>query len=395
MKLNTLPSQGRRGAIAPLAAFSLIFLIGMVAFSVDVSWMVSTQTELQNAADAAALAAASALPDYYVQYYLPNVTDAQKTTILANASTAAKTAARNCVAYHGAGGVSTLLLDETNDIQFGTMDSSLTYSSTYTFPNTVTVTVRRASTNNNTNGALNLFFAPIIGTRSVNLKASASATTYSGTMTSLQSPAGVLPMTYDIRDWNAFLATGRDPDGVLTTGSDGLPQLVVYPSVKDTGNFGELSLDDSHNGSSEIRGWIDNGISQAEVDDLTSSGLIPLTPDVDTWDWVGNTGFRSSVVQEINPHSGQTYILPLFKAYQYESTGVDYEAGNGNGSHYNYNIVGFVGIKIVSDPSDNRQVIIQPAAVVEPDSAFTSVAPTTAPASGSLPTTFSQTKLTR
>src|SRR4051794_39771677 len=98
--------EQRRGAMAPLAAFTMIFLIGMVAFAVDVSWMVSTETELQNAADASALAAVAQLTDYYVQYNLPNLSNGIKNTILTNAYAAARSAARNCAAYNGAGGLS-------------------------------------------------------------------------------------------------------------------------------------------------------------------------------------------------------------------------------------------------------------------------------------------------
>ena len=203
----------------------------------------------------------------------------------------------------------------------------------------------------------------------------------------------MLPMTYDVAFWDNFLSTGKDVDGNITLGSDGLPQLVVYPSNKSTGNFGELSLNDSHNGSSEIRGWIQNGIAQADVNDLTSSGLIPLSShNANSWDWNGNPGFRSSVVQEVNDRSGQTFILPLFKAYN--SSTDDYQAGTGNGSHYDYNIVRFVGVKIVSDPSDNRQVVIQPAAVTDSDMIFSSLNPVGSGGSGVV-TTFGVSKLTR
>src|SRR5262245_3918681 len=135
----------RKGAIAPMAGFLIIFMVGMVAFAVDVSWMVATETELVNTADAAALAAAGSMPDYFVQYYLPNVTQSQKDTVLTNALSAARTAANTCAGYNGAGGMSSLkVLDA--DVVFGYMDSNLNYSSTYTaFPNTVTVTVRRDS----------------------------------------------------------------------------------------------------------------------------------------------------------------------------------------------------------------------------------------------------------
>ena len=51
----------RRGAVAPLAAILLVPLLGMVAFAVDSGWMVLARSDLQNAADAAALAGAQQL----------------------------------------------------------------------------------------------------------------------------------------------------------------------------------------------------------------------------------------------------------------------------------------------------------------------------------------------
>jgi len=51
----------RRGKIVVMAAFLLIFMMGMVAFGVDVGYMALTKTELQCSTDAAALAGAGEL----------------------------------------------------------------------------------------------------------------------------------------------------------------------------------------------------------------------------------------------------------------------------------------------------------------------------------------------
>ena len=47
-----------RGVIAPMTAFLMVFLLGMAAFAVDVGSMYSEHSQLQNGADAAALAIA-------------------------------------------------------------------------------------------------------------------------------------------------------------------------------------------------------------------------------------------------------------------------------------------------------------------------------------------------
>src|SRR5262245_9876570 len=99
----SIPSPARRrGSIAPLAAFLMCFLIAMVAFAVDTSWMVLVQSELHNAADAASLAGAAKLTDYYVKYNTPG---ASKATLAAAAVTVARLAARDNAAQNAAGRV--------------------------------------------------------------------------------------------------------------------------------------------------------------------------------------------------------------------------------------------------------------------------------------------------
>ena len=60
MKHRRSSETSRRGAVAPMTAILTIPLLGMLAFSVDLSYMVTTQTQLQTAADSAALADLSA-----------------------------------------------------------------------------------------------------------------------------------------------------------------------------------------------------------------------------------------------------------------------------------------------------------------------------------------------
>src|SRR5262245_19548983 len=68
MKLSESAGHGRRGAVAPLVAVSLVFLVGMVAFALDVGRITMVTAELQSASDAAALAGADQLRDGYVQF---------------------------------------------------------------------------------------------------------------------------------------------------------------------------------------------------------------------------------------------------------------------------------------------------------------------------------------
>jgi hypothetical protein len=276
--------------------------------------------------------------------------------------------------------VSLTLLD--SDIEFGYTDSTgaTTYPAPSTkFPNTVRVTLRRDSS---ANGSLALFFGPVIGTSAANLTAKAAATIYTADLDGFQNvpgfSAGLLPVTYDVNHWNNFLQTGQDADGNTNTDSSGLPDLEVYPSVKFTGNFGLLGLDDTHVGASTLSGWVDNGMSQSDLKTLLSNSasdqtpLVPLsqhnssilpgasTDGMGSWNWVGDTGMKTDLLHDISNYVGQSFLLPLFKPLN--SSQSSYAAGNGNGSQYYYNIVQFVSVKVISSDNANKGgLVVQPS----------------------------------
>jgi Putative Flp pilus-assembly TadE/G-like len=360
----------RRGAIAPLVALLVVFLLGMVAFSVDIGWIVLTQSELRNAADSAALAGVKSLMDGYVQYNLPGLTAAQQTTILTTAKNNAIAKAQLFAGYHTAGGVSNLTLN-TSDVEFGFTNAAGTYSTSFSgFPNTIKVTMRRDSS---ANGALTLFVAPVMGVKTSSITTSAAATMYGGTASSFQTTltgnASVLPLTYDVNHWNNFMSTGLDPDGNSTL-SGGYPALQVYPSIKDPGNFGQLSLSGVHAGASTEIGWVNSGLAQSDVNGLFSAGLLPVSSSNTNYNWVGDTGMKSSLISAINARAGTQFMLPLFTPYD---PGVPnpntYSAGTGNGSHYYYAIVEFVGVTVINSGSG---VTVQPSAFMDPNLVFSS-----------------------
>ena len=53
--------RSRRGVTLVLAAFLMVLMLGMVAFAVDCGYMVLVRSQLQGAADAAAMAAAEVM----------------------------------------------------------------------------------------------------------------------------------------------------------------------------------------------------------------------------------------------------------------------------------------------------------------------------------------------
>lgn len=403
----------RRGTVAVLVALLAVPFLGMVAFAVDVAWIVQSKSDLQNAADSAALAGAEQLMSGFVLYKLPGQT--QQSTIMTASETAASTYAKNFASYNTAGGVSSLALNDA-DIQFGFTDALGTFSPapTYSsFPNTVKVTMRLDS---QANGALTLFFAPIFGINSTNVNASAAATIYTGNIVNFQSKPGLngklLPLTLDINAWNTFIQTGVSSDGTTKTNANGAPQMQVYPSPNlAPGNFGMLSLNDSSNDANDINSWITNGLSKSDISNLQNAGVIPIqTPNAGLWNWKGATGFKSSDLNTLPV--GSSFLLPVFEPVVGEP-GATYEAAAGStyqssdksagdptvgtsgvGQNAYYNIYGFVGVKITQLDS-SQDAMIQPAAVMDPTAVFDpgSVAP--AGTTSTLVSTFTTPKLTQ
>lgn len=391
MRVNG-PSK-RRGAITPLAAFAGTVLVGMVAFAVDLGWIAVVRSDLQNAADAAALAGANQLMEGHVTYYLPGQSSSNKSTVIKDYLSSARTKAKEFAKHNSAGGVAALTLLDT-DIEFGFLEADGTYTAvpTYTgFPNTIKVTMRRDST---ANGELGLFFARVFGRSNTDVQAKAASSLYTGRIDSFKTSSfatGLLPVTYDQAHWHSFL---KGENGDATTDANGNPQILVYPSIKYKGNFGQLSLSDANIGTSVQKSWVDNGVPSSDIQTLLDHNLIPLSKhDANTWDWEGSTGKVGSLMMDINQYANKTFVLPLFKA---KSTS-PYNAGEGKGSNYNFNIVEFVAVKIMPVDDKNKEIVVQPSAAIEPNAVFASgsivLAGTTTESQQS--TTFTYPKLTQ
>jgi Flp pilus assembly protein TadG len=141
--------NSRRAAITVLAAVLMIVMLGFVAFGIDVGYMTVVKTQLQVAADSAAMAAAA------------NMGGTQTNMV---------SAAQQYAGYHKAGG-STVGLTS-SDIQYGIWDSNTrTFSSSSQMGNAIKVTARR----DDTTGSNKTFFGRIFGVNSFNISASAVA----------------------------------------------------------------------------------------------------------------------------------------------------------------------------------------------------------------------------
>ena len=140
----------RNGAVAAIAAVSLVVILGFGAFAIDMSYAYTTRNLLQVTASAAALAAA------------PDVHNQSVATARALAYVEENMPASN----HG-----TVL--DSSDVVFGNWDpSGGNWTPGATPVNAVQVTTRRSTVNDN---RLDLFLSPILGLGFLDMDASAVA----------------------------------------------------------------------------------------------------------------------------------------------------------------------------------------------------------------------------
>ncbi len=383
----------RLGGITPLAALLMVVLVGMLAFSIDMGYVVTVRAELQNAADAAALAGAQQLQTLYVSYYSPGQTNklayyqtATGSTVGPNGETPPLTSAQQFALKNLAGGVYVQV--PASDVSFSYYDgvnAPIPAQYPNVFPNTVTVTTRR---DNTANSPLGLFFAQVFGWSSINLTATASATIYSGdgggnsyaglglqnvsnnSSTNYVSPH-ILPVGLDVNVWQQFYKTGKSPDGNIYTGPNGLPQLQVYPTTTNTpGSFGLIDVGVPSNNAPAFRNWIDSGQTPNDITFLVSNNLVPVTPTSPEL-WKCGPGLKSTLLTNFQSQMGVSNLIPLFVPANWGSNGwgsTGYVAEVGTGQNAQYAVVGFVGVTIstASGSGNNMNISIQPSAIVDP-----------------------------
>ncbi|MBV9123453.1 MAG: hypothetical protein JO112_08860 [Planctomycetes bacterium] len=409
----------RVGGVVPLTALLLIPLTGMLAFSIDIGYIVVVQTELQDAADAAALAGVQKLQNLYVQYNIPTMTNSQKngikTTAITNTGTSASPiyTAEQFAKYNKAGGVYINVPD--SDVDIGFMDSSGNYTHSYgtNFPNTVRVTTRRqGALGGTTNGSLPLFFARIFGMNTKDLQATAQATIYAGDVTSYQPISGfdshVLPVALDKNTWTHFFSTGQSPDGTTHYAPNGYPELQVYPDPGNApGQFGLLDVGAPANDVPTFRNWIADGETPNDIQYMLDHNLLPVSP-TNPEPWKGGPGLKSTLQASFQQVIGDPNVIPIFQPAQGTpfDTSTTYiptydSSGNpgGNGSSTYYHVIGFVGVTVTraDGNGNNMNISVQPMAVIDATSVISTPQPagTQSSSFGTTATTFISAKLTQ
>jgi len=321
----------------------LLLITVVVAFAIDIGYIVLVRTQLQVAADSAAMAAAAA----DVHEPLDTVVDV----------------ARKYAGYHTAGAEKVDLLAA--DVEPGVWDfNARTFARSSWNPNAVRVTTRR---DRMAGGPLPLFFARAMGVDRIALKAEATAA-YRDDFVGFRIPPGeetvsLLPFALDVETWQSLQA-GMGPDvwtwdresGQVLPGPDGIAELNLYPEGVDgdnSGNRGTVDIGNADNSTADIVRQILEGPNSRDMAyhggklELSENGKLYLT---------GDTGISAGLKDAVNSVRGQPRIVPLFSEV----------AKTGNNTLFT--IVGFAGIRIVEvkmgGALQDKKIIIQPAKMI-------------------------------
>lgn len=356
----------RTGAIAVLTAILSIVLVGMVAFSVDLGYVLSAKEELQRSADAAALAAC--------WEYGQKLAKGNSSSV---ATASARTTAANYAALNKVTG-NAMLVDPNSsnnpdgDIVFGYVSDF--YNSQSPFQtnsangiNAVRVRLHKSAS---MNGKVPYFFARVFGLEGQSLDSEAVAGIIRD-IRGFQIPSDggdlqILPYALDLGTWNN-LVNGNSSDNfkwnatskAVESGADGWVEVNLFPQgTGSPGNRGTVDIGGSNNSTSDIARQIVHGISPEDMTAFQATGR-QLEFDANGKLYLnGDTGISAGVKDELTSIIGQPRIIPIF------------EQVSGNGNNAEYTIVKWQGIRIcavkLTGSMSQKHVTIQVAPVLTP-----------------------------
>jgi Flp pilus assembly protein TadG len=352
--------QMRRGAITVLAALLAIVLVGMVAFSVDVGYVLSAKEEMQRSADSSALAACWEYGQRLSKGYSSSASIGYARTA------AAQYASLNQVGGHAMSVDTNPSNNPNGDIVFGYVADFKNSQSPFLTNNANGCNAVKVRLNKNTsiNGEVPYFFARIFGLTGQTLQEEATAG-FLQNVKGFKVPADnsnvqILPYALDLTTWNTLIAnTGTDKyrwnatTKKVEAGSDGLVEVNLFPQgTGSPGNRGTVDIGNCNNSTADIARQIVHGISPSDLAhmggkcELDASGKLSLN---------GDTGVSAGVKDELASIMGQPRVIPIFSTV------------SGNGNNAQYTIVKWQGIRIVNvqltGSMSTKNIMIQVASV--------------------------------
>ena len=359
--ISGLNRPRRRGAVAVLVMVLLPVLVGFAALVIDVGVLYNARADLQNAADAAALAGASALAGdemMHVRMY-GNTSDQMSGIVSLSVQRAATVSVLN------PSWATTETVMGNADVTMGWLDlTSATASivpgaapSTY---NAVQTVARRTA--DGANGAVELLFARIFGKSTSEVQATATAAFddrvagYDMTIV-----PGALPITVRETVFEADFETGGDRFAYdadfdsVSSGSDGLREIRLYPYENAPGNFGLLNIGSGNQGVPGLRVQIEEGVSPADYEQEVGTSLLTFQGSNGasaSYSISGSPGIDASLESSLQARVGS--IVGFFV----------HDSASDGGANTTYNITGMrygrvVGVSLQGSESQ-RGFWIQP-----------------------------------
>lgn len=232
-KTVLLCKKNQRGTVLVLFALLLLPLIGIASLAVDIGYVAVTRNELQNAADAAALAGAGKLGSIYKNQSPPlSLNSSQESEISSIASAVAQ--------ENKSAGQAPYI--QSSDIKIGIWDAvtnTFTYPlpvalPAFTIPNAVRVTVRPNQNGSVPIGSVTTFFAKVFEISTVTVSATATA--------ALSAPCMVQPDKLSpivISDKSPYCSANPD---IVFTGNEPPPcgAWQTFDQVANTDNIKDL-----------------------------------------------------------------------------------------------------------------------------------------------------------
>jgi len=345
--------QQRRGAVFLLTLFLMVGLLAMVAFAVDVGYLCVARDQLQRSADSAAMAACWELIDEDAPTGLIDSGTLQQRGDTKAHEFAGMNLVLNTTPALGAG-----------DVEFGHIANPSDPTSPLVVGGPDPPNAVRVQRTANVNGPIPLFFARAMGVNQATCQAEATAAMLMD-IRGFRAPAfgqnlGILPFALDEDTCLDMLAgTGDDAwnwdasTNQVYSGSDGIVEANLYPQgTGSPGNRGTVDIGSSNNSTKDISRQIVDGVS---ADDLSYHGGKLELDEYGNLYLNGDTGISAGVKDELASIIGQPKVLPVFRTV------------TGNGNNATYQIVRFVGVRILSvkltGSMSKKRVIIQPATV--------------------------------
>jgi len=357
----------RRGTVLVWTAVSSSVLVGFTALAVDLGYLKVVKGQMQNTADAGAMAGASAFFDSR------NIGQTTSQDII-------DLARQRVEEYVTKNPV------EGQALQLATADIVVGYLAHPENPNDVIVTGGTTPYNavqvtlkkepGGINGPVQLFFSSIWGKQdaTVIVNATAVINNHVSGYKPGDSKGPLIPVTVryqkyvdEIENGGGDDCYGYDPEtGEVTEGPDGIPEISIYPektkknNPAGSGNFGLLDMENGNSSVNPVGEQIRNGITAEDLQRTIGSTSISFYDDNGnniTHNIGGTPGLKASLKDDFEFRVGDTI------GYFVHTT----VSENGTNCSYTITDIKYGRLLFVSLTGDGKAIVVQPTVYTGPE----------------------------